>query len=104
MTEHHDLRILGRLTAAQQHQPPEDPDHDEVEQTKGHKSRSCRNQPIRPNRRSQHPRRVLKRHRARQRLLTHLYGGVSIIFLVSAPNDEGTHHAGMTTDLMEPSA
>ena len=33
MTEHHDLRVLGRLAAAQQHQPAEDPDHDQVEQT-----------------------------------------------------------------------
>ena len=43
MAEHHDLRILRRLAAAQQHQPPEDPDHDQVEQAKGHKPRSCRN-------------------------------------------------------------
>jgi hypothetical protein len=41
MTEHHDLRVLGRLAAAEQHQPAEDPDHDQVEQTKGHKPRSC---------------------------------------------------------------
>ena len=64
MTEHHDLRILGRLAAAQQHQPAKDPDHDQVEQAKGHKPRSCRNQPIRPNRSSQHLRRVLKRYRS----------------------------------------
>jgi hypothetical protein len=51
VTEHHNLRILGRLAAAQQHQPAEDPDHDQVEQAKGHKPRSCRSQPIRPNRR-----------------------------------------------------
>jgi hypothetical protein len=31
MTEHHDLRILRRLAAAQQHQPAKDPDHDQVE-------------------------------------------------------------------------
>ncbi len=58
MTEHHDLRILGRLAAAQQHQPAKDPDHDQVEQAKGHKPRSCRREPIRPNRSSQHLRRV----------------------------------------------
>ena len=49
MTEHHDLRVLGRLAAAQQHQPAEDPDHDQVEQAKGHKPRSCRNRLIRAN-------------------------------------------------------
>ena len=43
MTEHHDLRILGRLAAAQQQQPAEDPDHDQVEQAKRHKPRSCPN-------------------------------------------------------------
>ena len=52
MTEHHDLRVLGRLAAAEQHQPAEDLDHDQVEQAKGHRPRSCRNQLIRPNRRS----------------------------------------------------
>jgi hypothetical protein len=40
MTEHHDLRILGRLAAAQQEQPAKDPDHDQVEQTKNHEPRS----------------------------------------------------------------
>ena len=43
MTEDHDLRILGRLAAAQQHQPAEDLDHEQVEQAEGHKPRSCRN-------------------------------------------------------------
>jgi hypothetical protein len=28
MTENHDLRILGRMAVAEQHQPAEDPDHD----------------------------------------------------------------------------
>ncbi len=36
MTEHHDLRMLGRLAAAEQHQPAKDPDHDQVEQSKRH--------------------------------------------------------------------
>jgi hypothetical protein len=49
MTEHHDLGILGRLAAAQQHQPAEDPDHDEVEQAKGHEPRSCRKWLIQAN-------------------------------------------------------
>jgi hypothetical protein len=48
MTENHDLRILGRMAAAEQHQPAEDPDHDQVEQAKGHKPRSCRNRLTRP--------------------------------------------------------
>jgi hypothetical protein len=54
MTQDHDLRVFGRLAATQQHQPSEDPDRDVVEQAKGHKPRSCRNQFIRPNRRLQH--------------------------------------------------
>ena len=53
--ENHDLRVLVRLAAAEQRQPAEDPDHDQVEQAKGHKPRSCRNQLIGPNSRSQHP-------------------------------------------------
>ena len=52
MTENHDLGVRGRLAAAQQHQPAKDPDHDQVEEAKGHKLRSCRNQLIGPNRRS----------------------------------------------------
>jgi hypothetical protein len=36
MTENHDLRVFRRLAAAQQHQPAEDPDRDQVEQTKSH--------------------------------------------------------------------
>src|ERR1022692_367919 len=67
MTEHHDLRILGRLAAAEQHQPAKDPNDDEVEQAKGRKSRSCRNQPIRLSRRSPRLRRVLNRYRHRIR-------------------------------------
>jgi len=37
MAKKHDLRILGRPAAAQQHQPVKDPDHDQVEQAKEHK-------------------------------------------------------------------
>ena len=36
MTEHQDLRVLGRLAAAEQDQPAEDPDHDQVEHTERH--------------------------------------------------------------------
>src|SRR5215472_4362016 len=43
MTEHHDFRILGCLVAAQQEQPAKYPDHDQVEETRRHKSRSCPN-------------------------------------------------------------
>jgi hypothetical protein len=64
MTEDHDLRILGRLAAAQQHQPAEDLDHEQVEQAEGHKPRSCRNRFIRPSRRSQYLWRVLNRYTA----------------------------------------
>jgi hypothetical protein len=60
--ENYDLDVPGSMAAAQQHQPAEDPDHDQVEQAKGRKPRSCRNQLIGPNTSSQHPRRVLKRY------------------------------------------
>ena len=63
MTEHHDLRILDASLRPSSHQPAKDPDHDQVEQAKGHKPRSCRNQLVRPIRRSQYLRRVLKRYR-----------------------------------------
>src|SRR5262249_14232793 len=66
MTQHHDLRILGRLAPAEQHQPAKDPDRDQVEQAKSHEPRSWRNQLTQPNRRSQHLRRVLKRYRNRR--------------------------------------
>jgi hypothetical protein len=46
--------VLDALAAAQQRQPAEDPDQDQIEQAKRHKPRSCRNQLIRPNRRSQY--------------------------------------------------
>jgi hypothetical protein len=36
VTEHHDFRVLGRLAAAEQHQPAEEPDHDQVEQPNAH--------------------------------------------------------------------
>jgi hypothetical protein len=65
MTKHHDLYAVGRLVAAQQHQPAKDPHHDQVEQANRHKPRSCRNPSIRPNRRSQYSQRVLKRYRVR---------------------------------------
>jgi hypothetical protein len=48
MTQHHDLRVLGRLAAAEQHQPTKDPDREQVEQTKSHEPRSWRNQLTRP--------------------------------------------------------
>ena len=47
---------LGRLAATQQHQLAEDPDRDQVEQSKRHKPRFCRNQLIGPNSSSRHPR------------------------------------------------
>jgi hypothetical protein len=39
LTEHHDFRVLGGLAAAEQHQPAEDPDHDQVEQSRTHMNR-----------------------------------------------------------------
>ena len=51
--EHYDLSVLGSLAAAQRHQPANDPGHDQAEQAKGHKPRSCRNQLIGPNTSSQ---------------------------------------------------
>ena len=47
-----------------------DPDHDQVEQAKRHKPRSCLNMHSRPNRRSQPLCRVLKRYRTRQEITT----------------------------------
>jgi len=47
MTEHHDLGLLGRLAATQQHKPAEDPDRDQVGQPKSHDWRSCRSMLIR---------------------------------------------------------
>src|SRR5258708_9925861 len=41
MTEHYDLRILGRLATAEQQQPAKDPDHDQVKQANRHEPRSC---------------------------------------------------------------
>jgi hypothetical protein len=63
MTEHNDLRVLGRLAAAQQDQPPENPDHDKIQQTDRHEPRSCRNLSTLPNRSSQAMRRILERYR-----------------------------------------
>ena len=62
VTQHHDLRVLGRLTSAQQAQPAEDPDRDQVQQTDKHKPRSCPNPSTRPSRRPQPMRRVLERY------------------------------------------
>src|ERR1035438_3172471 len=66
MTEDHDLRVLGHLAPAEQYLPAKDPDRDQVEQTKSHEPRSWRNLLLRPNRRSQHLRRVLKRYKGRE--------------------------------------
>jgi hypothetical protein len=63
MTEHNDLRVLRRLAAAQQDQPAENPNHDQIQQTDRHEPRSCRNPPTLPNRSSQAMRRVLERYR-----------------------------------------
>ena len=48
VAEHQDFGVLGRLAAAQQDQPAEDPDHDQVEQPDTHEWRSCRNRRIWP--------------------------------------------------------
>jgi Group II intron, maturase-specific domain len=61
MTQHHDLRILRRLAAAPQRQPAKDPDHDQIQEAKTHRPRSCPNPIIRTNRRSLPPCPVLKR-------------------------------------------
>jgi hypothetical protein len=55
MTEHHDLRILGRLVATEQEQPVKDPDHDQIKEATRHKPRSCPTLFIWPNRSSQAP-------------------------------------------------
>ncbi|MCW2861788.1 MAG: hypothetical protein JWP48_3496 [Actinoallomurus sp.] len=62
MTENHDLRVLGRLATRQQHQPAEDPDHDQIQETKCHRPGSCPNPAVHPNRRSAPLRRVLERY------------------------------------------
>jgi hypothetical protein len=61
--ERHDLRILGCLPAAEQHEPAEHPDHDQVEQADSHEPRSWRKPHFRPNCSSQRLRQVLKRYR-----------------------------------------
>jgi hypothetical protein len=43
MTQHHDLRILRRLVAARQEQQAKDPDHDQIQEAKTHRPRSCPN-------------------------------------------------------------
>jgi hypothetical protein len=62
VAQHHDLRVLGGLVAAQHDQPAEDPDHDQVQETDRHEPRSCPNSPIRANRRSPPLQRVLERY------------------------------------------
>ena len=62
MTQRDDLRVLGRITAAQQDQPAKDPDHRQVQQTNGYEARSCPITLIPPNRRSQALYRVLNRY------------------------------------------
>ena len=37
VAEDHDLRILGTLAAAQQHQPAKDPDHEQIEEPERHR-------------------------------------------------------------------
>jgi hypothetical protein len=54
---------LQGLTAAQQDQPAEYPDHDQIQQKDRHKPRSCRNPLNLPNHRSQAARRVLEWYR-----------------------------------------
>jgi len=63
VTQDHDLRLLGRLAAPQEGQPPEEPDRDQVQQADRHEPRSCPNPPILPNRSSRTLHRVLKRYR-----------------------------------------
>jgi hypothetical protein len=63
MSEHQDLGVLRRLAAAQQEQPAEDPEHDQIQKAKRHKPPSCPNIASWPNRRSQPLCRVLKRYR-----------------------------------------
>jgi hypothetical protein len=40
MPEHQDLRILGGIAPGQEHQPPEHPDHHQVDKTDEHERRS----------------------------------------------------------------
>jgi hypothetical protein len=67
VTQHYDLRVLRCLAAAQQDQPTEQPDCDQIQQTDRDEPRSCRKPPTRPNRRSHAKRTVLKRHGPRSR-------------------------------------
>ncbi len=71
VTEDHDLRVLGRLAAAQQEQPAKDPDRDQIQEAKRHKPGSCPSLLIRPNRRSQPLRRVLKRRETRANIMAY---------------------------------
>jgi hypothetical protein len=50
MTQDDNLRVLGRLAPAQQAQPSEHADRDQVQQTDRHEPRSCPNPPAAPNR------------------------------------------------------
>jgi len=40
MAEDQDLRVLGGVTARQQHQPAEHPDHEQVDEANGHERRT----------------------------------------------------------------
>jgi hypothetical protein len=99
MTDHHDLRVLRRLATRQQHQPSEDPDHDQIQETKRHEPGSCPNPTIHPNRRSTPLRRDLERYRppcsgfaAYRAELIH-FGDLRGISHHRAPSRAG-HHAG----------
>jgi Cysteine-rich secretory protein family len=65
MAQHQDLRVLGRLAAAQQDQPAEHPDRDQVQQTDRHERRACPTWPPTTNRSSAALRRVLEQLRHR---------------------------------------
>ena len=63
MAQHQDLRLLGCPAAAQQGQPAEHPDRDQVQQTDRHEPRACPTPPTTTNRSSGTLRRVLKQYR-----------------------------------------
>ena len=62
VAQHQDLRVPRCLAAAQQDQPAEHPDHDQIQQTDRHEPRSCLNLPTKPNRSPASLRRVLTRY------------------------------------------
>jgi hypothetical protein len=63
MPQHHDLNIFGCLAPAQNHQPSEHPNHDQIEETHRHKPRSSPRRTSTSNRSSATMRRVLKRYK-----------------------------------------